>query len=399
MRILHILDHSIPLQSGYAFRTLSILSEQRARGWQTVHLTSPKHTLPYRPEEDVDGWHFYRTPSIGRAARSLPILRELALMNVLSRRLEQVVAETKPDILHAHSPVLNALPALRVGRARRLPVVYEVRSFWEDAAVSHGQGRERGPRYLLSRAVETYALKRAQAVTVICEGLRQDLLSRGIAREKITVIPNAVDPAEFVLPQRDPALAEQLGLTDKTVLGFIGSFYSYEGLHLLIEALPAIMRSISNARLLLVGGGPEDQRLRALAARLGLAHAVVFTGRVPHADVLRYYALVDALIFPRLAIRLTDLVTPLKPLEAMALGKVVIASDVGGHRELIRDGETGSLFQAEDTGDLVRTVVSVLSTREAWPHQLAAGRRYVELERNWASSVARYEEVYRRLVE
>jgi PEP-CTERM/exosortase A-associated glycosyltransferase len=398
MRILHVLDHSVPLQSGYTFRTLSILNEQRALGWETVQLTSPKHTMPYEPEEDIDGWHFYRTPPAKGATATFPVLRELALMAALYRRLKKVAVETKPDILHAHSPVLNALPALRLGRERHIPVVYEVRSFWEDAAVSHGQGRERGPRYLLSRAVETYALNRVQAVTVICEGLRRDLLSRGIPSEKITVIPNAVDPGEFNLPARDLVLSNKLGLTGKIVLGFLGSFYSYEGLHLLLEAMPGILRSLPDARLLLVGGGPEDARLRTLTANLGLDRTVIFTGRVPHSEVQRYYALLDVLVYPRVAIRLTDLVTPLKPLEAMALGKILIASDVGGHRELIRDGETGNLFRAGDTGHLTHTVVRVLQARDTWPKQIAMGHKFVESERTWAQSVRRYERVYRQLV-
>jgi ABC-2 type transport system ATP-binding protein len=146
MRILHILDHSIPLQSGYTFRTLSILAEQRARGWETMHITTPKHTRPYRPVEEIDGWTFYRTPPVAVAAARLPVVREAALMRRVETRIGQVIAEARPDILHAHSPVLNALPAIRAGRKHGIPVVYEVRAFWEDAAASHGTGREGGLR-------------------------------------------------------------------------------------------------------------------------------------------------------------------------------------------------------------------------------------------------------------
>jgi PEP-CTERM/exosortase A-associated glycosyltransferase len=398
MRILHILDHSIPLQSGYTFRTLSILAAQRERGWETVHLTSPKHTRPFVPEETEEGWLFYRTPPVGRFVASLPIYQYVALMQATARRLDEVVEKTKPDILHAHSPVLNAIPALRVGRARGIPVVYEVRGFWEDAAASHGSGKEMGLRYRLSRRLESYALRRANAIAVICEGLRQDLLERGIPDQKVTVIPNAVNPAEFSLPPRDQALADKLGLRGAVVIGFLGSFYSYEGLHLLIEALPAMLREMPELRLLLVGGGPADADLRARAQALGVGAQTIFTGRVPHSDVNRYYALIDVLAYPRVRMRLTDLVTPLKPLEAMALGKIVVASDVGGHRELIRDGETGNLFRADDKDELARTMLRVLRHRDVWPAQLAAGRRYVEAERTWTSSVANYEPVYTRLL-
>src|SRR6185295_9277240 len=172
MRILHILDHSIPLQSGYAFRTLSILKEQRALGWETFHLTGPKQGEGSAPEEMVDGWQFYRTPSAGGLLEGVPGLAQVDLMGELAYRIEQVAKRVRPHLLHAHSPVLNSIPALRVGRRLGIPVVYEVRAFWEDAAVDHGTVREGGLRYYLSRALETWALKHVDAVTTICEGLR-----------------------------------------------------------------------------------------------------------------------------------------------------------------------------------------------------------------------------------
>ncbi len=181
MRILHILDHSIPLHSGYTFRTLSILKEQRALGWETFHLTSSKQKNCNAAEEVVEGWHFYRTPAATGLRSRLPVLNQLAVMDGLTRRLIEVVKIVKPDILHAHSPVLNAIPALRVGRIMSIPVVYEVRAFWEDAAVDHGTSREWGPRYRLTRGLETYALTQVNAITTICQGLRGDIIARGIA--------------------------------------------------------------------------------------------------------------------------------------------------------------------------------------------------------------------------
>lgn len=398
MRILHILDHSIPLHSGYTFRTLSILEQQRALGWETFHLTSPKHARPYQPREDVEGWTFYRTPPVKGFGASLPVLRELALIRQTEARLEQVAAEVRPDILHAHSPVLNAIPALRVGRRQGIPVVYEVRAFWEDAAVTLGTSSEGGLRYRLTRWLETRALRQADAVTTICEGLRGDIAARGIPADRITVIPNAVNVEEFSGgAPADPALAASLGLTGKAVLGFLGSFYSYEGLHDLLQAMPQMLSGNPDIRLLLVGGGPEEDRLKDLAGKLAIEDKVVFTGRVPHAEVQKYYDMVDVLVYPRVPVRLTELVTPLKPLEAMALNKVMVASDVGGHRELIRDGETGNLFAAGDIDDLAGTILRVLGNRPDWPRQIAAGRRFVEQERSWKNSVARYVPVYEKL--
>jgi len=399
-RVLHILDHSVPLQSGYTFRTLGILREQRALGWETFHLTSPKHGPCSALEEDVDGLRFSRTPFAPGVLAHVQTLREIALMRVTARRLEEVARAVRPHVLHARAPVLTALPALRVGRRLGIPVVYEVRAFWEDAGVDHGTMREWGVRYRLVRALESFALRRAAHVTTICEGLKRDIVARGVAPERVTVIPNAVDIAAFKFGTPcDESLKRTLGLAGKRVVGFIGSFYAYEGLDLLLKALPAVLARLPDLRVLLVGGGPQEAALKTLAEAAGVADKVIFAGRVPHDEVQRYYSVVDVFAYPRHAMRLTDLVTPLKPLEAMAQGGLVLASDVGGHRELIRDGETGMLFRAGDAASLADAMVRIFAARERWPQIREQGRRFVERERNWQASVARYRDVFGRLSE
>ncbi|KQZ26060.1 TIGR04063 family PEP-CTERM/XrtA system glycosyltransferase [Duganella sp. Root1480D1] len=400
MRILHVLDHSIPLHSGYTFRTRSILQAQRARGWQTFHITSPKQGASSAARETVDGLEFYRTPPASGPLARLPVLNQVAVINALAARLLEVAKEVKPDVLHAHSPALNAVAALRVGRKLGIPVVYEIRAFWEDAAVDHGTSKEWGLRYRLTRAMETWALQRVDAATTICEGLRSEIIGRGIPARKIEVIPNAVDIGDFAVGgARDEALAQQLGMDGKTVLGFIGSFYAYEGLDILLNALPAMLAQRPEIRVLLVGGGPQDAALRAQARALGVEDKVVFTGRVPHSEVQRYYNLVDVLCYPRHKMRLTDLVTPLKPLEAMAQGCLMVASDVGGHKELIDDGRTGVLFAAGDAAALSKQVLALLEAPQKWQEFRQSGRRFVEEERNWTASVARYRNVYGSITE
>ncbi|MBV2218130.1 MAG: glycosyltransferase, exosortase A system-associated [Diaphorobacter sp.] len=395
MRILHILDHSIPLHSGYTFRTAAILREQRALGWETLHLTSAKQGVTAAASEDVDGLRFHRTPLPPAAP---PLINEWRLMRATEARLEALVRELKPDILHAHSPVLNAIPALRVGRRLGLPVVYEIRAFWEDAAVDHGSTHEGSLRYRATRALETWALKRVDHAFTICEGLRADIVARGIPAARVTVIPNAVNVEEFQLSGApDEALRAQLGLSGCTTLGFVGSFYAYEGLDLLLAALPELLQRRPELRLLLVGGGPQEANLKAQAQQLGVADQVIFTGRVPHSEVSRYYDQIDLLAYPRHSMRLTELVTPLKPLEAMAQGRLFVASNVGGHQELIRDGETGRLFQAGSVPALVAAIDDMLDHRERWPAMRAAGRHFVEEVRNWKRSVANYVPVYEAL--
>lgn len=395
LRILHVLDQSIPVHSGYTFRTLAILRQQRAHGWHTYHLTSPKQGGGDEREEQVDDWLFYRTPAAAGMPARLPLLEYRYLMKALRNRLAEVVDSVRPDILHAHSPILNAFPALEVGRADGIPVVYEVRAFWEDAAVDHGTAREWGPRYRLTRAMETRALRQADAVTTICDGLRDDIIRRGISADKVTVIPNAVDVSRF--PFRAPAdrdLVQKYGLTPGATLGFAGSFYAYEGLESLLRALPLVLRVAPQVRLLLVGGGPQDGLLRALAARLGIGDVVHFVGRVPHSDVQRYYSVMDVMVFPRVPRRLTELVTPLKPLEAMAMGKLVAASDVGGHRELIRDGYNGFLFPTGAPEALAKCLIGLLDRSADAAPIVANARAFVERERTWVASVDRYRNVY-----
>jgi PEP-CTERM/exosortase A-associated glycosyltransferase len=266
--------------------------------------------------------------------------------------------------------------------------------------VDHGSTTEGSLRYRLTRAYETRALKRADHVFTICEGLRGDIVARGIPATKVTVIPNAVDIDAFEPGgQPDEALKAQLGLAGMTLVGFIGSFYAYEGLDLLLDALPAVLQQRPDVRLLLVGGGPQDAALKAQAQALGVTDKVVFTGRVPHAEVQRYYDLIDVLAYPRHSMRLTELVTPLKPLEAMAQGRVLVASDVGGHKELIRDGQTGRLFPAGRADALAATLVDLLAQHDQWPRLRDAGRRFVETERNWTRSVGRYVAPYGALMQ
>ena len=401
-RVLHILDHSLPLQSGYTFRTRAILKAQEGLGHEVRALTGQRHTAaPTGEEPEVhDALRFYRTPGTSSGPYSrLPGLSEWQEIGALARRIEAVAREWRPDILHAHSPALGGLAAVRAGRRLGLPVVYEIRAFWEDAAVGNGTGSEGSLRYRLTRALEDRVVRGADAVVTICEGLRSDLVSRGVPAAKITIMPNGVDLALFGQPlERDAAFARSLGLGEGPVIGFLGSFYPYEGLDDLIAAMPMILARVPDARLLLVGGGPAEAALRAQAAASPAAQAIHFIGRVPHHEVDRYYALVDVVCYPRKAMRLTDLVTPLKPLEAMAKGKLVAASAVGGHRELIEDGMTGTLFPPDDPEGLAAAMAGLLGDRDMWDARRTVARAFVERAHDWSVNAARYDSVYQTLL-
>lgn len=398
MHILHILDHSLPLQSGYTFRTWSIIQQQRALGWQTNHLTGLKHPVQQSLKETSSGLSFFRTPPPQSFWTKLSFLKQIATITTLITRLEQVAKEIRPDILHAHSPALNGIATWYVSRRLGIPMVYEIRAFWEDAAVSHGTSRAWGIRYRMTRALESFVVKRADAVTVICEGLRQEILSRGISSSKIGIIPNAVDSTRFQPRPPHQDTAKQLGIKDKVVLGFIGSFYAYEGLPILLEALTILLKKRSDVILLLVGGGEEEEKLKKCANNPDLAGKVLFTGRVPHEQVGNYYSLVDIFVYPRLPIRLTELVTPLKPLEAMANDTLVVASDVGGHRELIIHGKTGFLFLPNNPKALAECLLSLLEQRSEWAVIRDQAKKFVINERTWATSIAGYKTIYQNVL-
>ncbi|MCK6554774.1 glycosyltransferase, exosortase A system-associated [Candidatus Binatia bacterium] len=397
-RVLHVLDHSLPVLSGYSSRSHHILRAQRELGLDPVAVTTPKHG-PGPAEETIDGITYYRTP-VGTAAtrHSLPGMAELGLMRRLAARVAEVARRHRAEVLHAHSPVLTAWPALWVGRRMRLPVVYEVRAFWEDAGVDHGTHTEGSLRYRTIRAVETAAMRRADAVGAICTGLRDEIRGRGLPAERLYLIPNGVDTDLFHPLPKDPDLLQRWDLAGKTVVGFIGSFYRYEGLDDLLTAWAAVARDIPAGRLLLIGGGEVADALRAQAEALGVHQRTVFAGPIPHHEVPRCYSVYDVLAYPRKAMRLTELVTPLKPLEAMASGRTVIASDVGGMRELIRDGVTGLLVPPDDPHALATALRRVMQDPALRERMGADARERICRERQWKTIVLVHVDTYARLL-
>ncbi|MEH0023167.1 MAG: TIGR04063 family PEP-CTERM/XrtA system glycosyltransferase [Desulfobacter sp.] len=400
MKILHILDHSLPLHSGYTFRSQNIFKSQKNMGFDPVVLTSPKHEQSAGPEDSretrINGVQYYRTGS--SPSSRLPFMSELKLMNALYRRILAVAETETPDIIHAHSPVLNGIPALRAGRRLRIPVVYEIRAFWEDAAVDHGTYREHSWKYRLTQWMETRVCTDADHICILCNGLKNDLVSRGIPVEKISPVFNGIHPDELTPGTPDAEFTESWGLAHKKVLGFVGSFYRYEGLDLLIRAFADIADQCPDWQLLLVGGGEMAAELADLVSGLGLEDRVIMPGRIPHERIAGVYAMIDVLAYPRYAMRLTELVTPLKPLEAMAMGKVLVASDVGGHQELIRDGHTGILFEAGSRDALAEKLLMLAEDsglRDAMGQQ---GLDWVRTHHAWQQTTAVYKTVYERVL-
>ena len=399
MKILHILEYSRPNISGYSLRSDAIIRHQRQLGLETVQLTSQRYQGFSSLAEDVEGIVYQRTPLSHSLLSKIPFINYLHHINTLAQRIETIVLEAKPDLIQTHSPMFNALAAVKVGKKYNIPVAYEVRALWEDAAVDTGKTQEGSVKYRLIKTIEQTAFQKVNAISCICQGLKNDLIKRGIAEDKIFVTPNAVDINNFQpLYERDAALEEKYHLKGKKVLAFIGTFFKYEGLAYAIEALAIALQHNPALHLLLVGAGNELDNLKAQVKKRQLEKQVTFVGRVPFEQVSRYYSLADVMIFPRESIRLTELVTPLKPLESMAQFKPVIASDIGGHRELINPNETGFLFTADNAQALADVILTVIDDEMLLRRVAEKGLAFVREQRNWLNTAKQYLPVYEKLV-
>lgn len=395
MRILHILDHSLPIQSGYSLRTRAMMVAQRAKGWHVQGLTSLRQGPVTASCACEDGLVFHRTP--GRR-QPWPLWGEICDLARLIASIVRVARAEDIDILHAHSPALNGLAGLIAAHLLRRPLVYEVRAFWEDAAVGNGTDGAGSWRGRMGRKLEDFVLRQADARVTICNGLAQDLVAQGLPASAISIVPNGVDMARMGAPRpRDAVLADALDLpSGADVIGYIGSFYPYEGVDDLIHAMPHLVALRPTCHLVLIGSGPAEKALRDLAAQSPMASHIRFVGAVPHAAVEAYYGCINILVYPRKKMRLTDLVTPLKPLEAMAQRCLVAASAVGGHQELIVDGQTGTLFAPDNPPEMAQALAVLLADTAGQDARRDAAYAFVAQERNWASLVDRYEAVYHR---
>ncbi len=310
MKVLHVLDTSIPDSAGYTTRGLYLVDHQKKQGIEPVVLTSERLKSPMSTDqEEIKGVKYYRTRKSDSFLRKLPFVAIKDEIRDLANRIGEVVTKEKVDIIHAHSPSLIGAAGYKYCKAANIPLVYEIRAFWEDAAVDRGAFKEGSLHYRLRRAHETGVVKGADKVIAICEGLKYDLIERGVPENKIHVVRNGVDYDQFLPISANSALKDELNLNNKTILGFVGSFFNFEGLQDMIQAMPKILAEDDNVVLLLVGAGQVDDELRALSNSLNLEGKVIFTGRVPHESVNAYYSIIDILVYPRISKRITNLVT------------------------------------------------------------------------------------------
>ncbi len=403
MKVLHVLETSIPHTVGYTIRADAIIDNQRRLGLDPVVITSPffPAKTPEATVDEIGGTRFYRTNNIPVPASARSKVASYAVRSMMMVRYRKAVLEIarkeRPDVIHAHSSYSNAFAALPAARKLGLPLVYEVRTLWGESAVIEAGLRPDSWKHRLVWRLELGAMRRADLVVPISRGIREELIRRGISADKLEIVPNGVDSSRFQPVPRDESRALAIGLSNRFVIGFVGSILRLEGLATLLDAYGICQAQRSGLGLVIVGDGPERQTLEAQASRLGLRD-VVFAGRVPHGDVPSWYSIMDVLVYPRIRAVINERVTPLKPLEAMALGKVCVGSDVGGLMELIRHDDTGVIFRSGDAGDLASALLALKDDSPRMQRLREAASKFVKREREWSTIVRRYLDLYQGLI-
>ncbi len=396
VRVLHVLHNSLPYLSGYSIRANYIIQCQRKLGMECQVVTSAQHEGDGTSECEIDGVRYQRTPAQPERRTGL---RELGLMHALKKSVDKAIRKFQPDIVHAASPVLVGLPAMAMARKHKLPFVYEVRDLWENASVDRGKWAYDSLPYRGAKGLETIVFKQAQCVVTICSALRDEIAPRIGKKVELAVVKNGVESDLFQPQAPSQRVIEKWNFQGKRLLGYIGAFQPYEGLEHLISAMPAIVREIPNAHLMITGGGNAlEAELHALVKRKGLSEMVTFTGRVPHSEVQEMYSVVDLMVYPRISTRTTELTTPLKPLEAMALKIPVMLSATQAMLEIVNPGETGYAFTPGDEADLARVAVAALRDDEGRMEMVQNARKHVETQRHWPSIASDYQGIYERAI-
>jgi PEP-CTERM/exosortase A-associated glycosyltransferase len=321
-------------------------------------------------------------------------MREWWTVRLLRNRILELIDSQPTSIVYAHSPALCGLAGLQAARRRGLPFVYEIRAFWEDAAVDQKRTTTSSLRYQLTRGLEAYVARQADAVSAIAQPMLDDLCRRGVRAEKLFHVPNGVDADRFAPLPREQRLAKKLGVEDTIVFGFFGSLYRYEGVAWLIGAASELRSRGHRFKVLIIGSGEDEGAIRDAIHQHNAGDYVCTLPRVSHDEIKKYYSIVDVMVFPRLSVRLTELVTPLKPLEAMSLEKAVLASDVGGHRALLDHDRTALLFRSGDVADFCQQAERLM-TSPVLRTQLGETGRYVILrDWDWMVVAQRYQHIY-----
>lgn len=402
--VLHLLKESVPhRQTGFTTRSRYMVLAQRDAGLTPVVVTQPGFPrsagVTGAPAlEVVDGIRYHRLDPGGAYPAERPF--DLALRDH-SWLAARVGRDERPAVIHAASGPRGAdgaLVGLALGAHLGVPVVYEMRSFFEGTWSSNADAGEHAEYARRRWAAETRAMLAVDAVVTLSETMRDEVIARGVAEDRAVVVANGVDVEFFAPRPRDPALAARLGLAGRAVFGYLGNLdHPREGQELLVEATARLRARGRAVACLIVGDGERRPELEALAARRGVADAVVFAGQVAHDEVPAFYAQFDVFVVPRRDDRASRFVSPLKPFEALASGVPLVVSDLPALVEVAAPDERGLRFPADDVNGLVAVLERLLDGPALAARLGAAGRVWVTAERTWASNGRRYRDLYARL--
>jgi glycosyltransferase involved in cell wall biosynthesis len=388
-RVLNVLAFSLPYSSvGYATRSHGLAQGIQHSGWDIRPYTRPCFPYDAKPElegqvlppqDEIDGLTYRRLFDFDRKG-----MNEAKYLHASITSLNGAITQEQPEIVHAASNYATALPALVAARRLGVPFVYEMRGFWEVTRSSRDEAFENTPKYRFMQLFDNLVAQQADHVVTITTAMKEELLARGIPEHKISIAYNSVDPVRFLPRPRHAELAHRLGIRDGVpVIGYVGSFVDYEGLDDLITAAAGLKSMGREFRLLLVGDGAAFEAIRTQVQSSGLEDKIILTGRVLHAEVEDYYSLVDIAPFPRKPWRVCELVSPLKPFEAMALEKVVVVSDTRALKEIIDHERTGFVFKKGDVDSLKDTLEMLIRTPDRCRTVGKAAREWILKERSW----------------
>jgi glycosyltransferase involved in cell wall biosynthesis len=403
-RVRYFLHNSLPFDSaGYATRTHGLLSALNKHGWDAGGVTRfgyPYDKDGFDPTEPVgtdvvDGVDYQRLVT----GVTLPV-RKTPVQTFVTRYVEsaeELIRRDRPSVLHGASNHWNGLAVAELARRYDLPSVYEVRGLWELTRASREPGYEQTRHYRERAAIEAKAANACDRVITITGALADEMISRGVPEDKITVVPNGVDTSRFTPLERDEELADKLGIGGRTVVGYVGSVLDYEGIDDLVDVAERLLKRRDDVVFLIVGDGAKFADIAARVDEAGLGGSVILTGRVPHAEVSSYYSLIDICPFPRKPLPVCEAVSPLKPFEALAMGKAILGSDVAAIAEIIEDGVTGLLFEKGNLESLEQSVEKLLDNTALRESVERAGLEWVRRERDWLQLGGRVDRLYREL--
>lgn len=402
---LSVLAQSLPHRSGgYATRSHGILVGLKDRGWEPQAVTRlgfPYDRWPARSSkvadlDVIDGLPYHRLLEPGE--RAYPTTPMASYIERFTQRIMIQARSQRAALIHASSFQNNGLAGLAAARRLGVPFIYEMRGLEDLMKISRDPGFDETAAYAYMTGLENHIVAHADVTFVITQALREEMIRRGGPAERIEVLPNGVHTSDFEPRDRDQALVRELGLAGRTVIGYAGGLVDYEGLNLLIEAAALLKQQRSDFAVVVVGDGHIESRLHRMVAEQGLADVVLFTGRIPHSEVPRYLSIFDITPFPRLPLPVCELISPIKPFEAMAMGKAVIASSVAALTEIVEKEVRGLVFEKGNSADLAAQIGRYLDSPELQRTMGDAARAWVLAQQDWSDVVTVADAAYHRLI-